>query len=432
MVLTDTAAADVANGWTVRAYLTWAADALAGAIAITLPWSTSATSILIVLWALVLLPSLDRESLRVMAHPAASLCGVLWLIAALGFLWSSAPMPDRLAAFKNMQKLLVVPLLFVEFRRSDRGMRVLKWGFLLSCTALLVVSWAVWLWPSAALRYLGLGVPGQLYTPGVPVRDYIIQGNEFIMCAFGLTHCAISAVQNGRRLIAVASAILTFLFLANVFFVAAGRTSLVVYVVLLLILAFQRFGRTGGLGFALVGLLLTAGAFASSSYLQGRAFSVIDEITHYRETNAETSTGLRLEFWKKSVDLIAASPIIGHGTGSITDLFRGLASGETGASSVVTGNPHNMTLEIAVQFGLVGVVALYAMWAAQLMLFRGSGFPEWMGVAVVVQGFVGSLSLSYLFDFTTGTTYLFGVGVLGGTVMRKREIEGMTHGSGAP
>jgi hypothetical protein len=88
-----------------------------------------------------------------------------------------------------------------------------------------------------------------------------------------------------------------------------------------------------------------------------------------------------------------------------------------------------MTLEIAVQFGLVGVAALYAMWAAQLLLFRGSGFPEWMGVAVVVQGFIGSLSLSYLFDFTTGTTYLFGVGILGGMVMRKREIEGMTQRS---
>src|SRR5262249_5947847 len=161
----------------------------------------------------------------------------------------------------------------------------------------------------------------------VPVKDYIVQSGEFVICALGLSHYAISAAEQGRRRTALAAAVLVAAFLANVFFVAAGRTSLVVYAVLLLILAFQRFGRRGGSLTAAGGFLVIAGIFVASPYLQIRAFSVIDEIRQYRQTDVETSTGLRLEFWRKSIDLVASAPIIGHGTGSITELFRHAASG---------------------------------------------------------------------------------------------------------
>jgi hypothetical protein len=413
-----------AEGWIDRDRLLRVADALVIGIAVVLPWSTSATSVLIVLWLVALLPSIDRQSLATaIAHPAAGLSVALCGIAALGFLWSSAPVVERFAELKSIQKLLVVPLLFIHFRRSASGSLVLR-AYLISCTALLAVSWALWLWPSAALRLFGIGAPDQPYILGVPVKDYIVQSGEFVICALGLSHHAISAAQQGRPRTALAMAVFVIVFLANVFFVAAGRTSLIVYAVLLLILAFQRFGRRGGFLFAAAGLLVSAGIFAASPYLQVRAFSVFDEIRLYRQSDAETSMGLRLEFWRKSIEFVAAAPIIGHGTGSITELFRHAASGTSGASSVVTGNPHNVTLEVAVQFGLLGVAVLYAMWAAQLLFFRGSGFAEWMGIALVVQGIIGSLSLSYLFDFTTGWTYMFGVGVLGGMVLRKSETPG--------
>ena len=49
------------------------------------------------------------------------------------------------------------------------------------------------------------------------------------------------------------------------------------------------------------------------------------------------------------------------------------------------GNPHNQTLNVAVQWGTVGVVMLYAMWLAHLLLFRGEGLVAWIGLMVVVQ-----------------------------------------------
>ena len=59
------------------------ADGLAVALAVSLPWSTSATGILAVLWLLVLVPTLDRAALRrVLTTPAGGLPVLLWALGA--------------------------------------------------------------------------------------------------------------------------------------------------------------------------------------------------------------------------------------------------------------------------------------------------------------------------------------------------------------
>lgn len=73
--------------------------------------------------------------------------------------------------------------------------------------------------------------------------------------------------------------------------------------------------------------------------------------------------------------------------------------------------------------GLVGAAVLWAIWIAHLLLFRGSGLAEWIGLVIVVQNIVGSLFNSHLFDFTQGWLYAVGVGVAGGIVLKKRRLE---------
>ncbi len=75
---------------------------------------------------------------------------------------------------------------------------------------------------------------------------------------------------------------------------------------------------------------------------------------------------------------------------------------------------------MAIQLGLVGVTVLWAMWIAHLLLFRGNGLAEWIGLAVVAQNLVGSLFNSHLFDFVQGWVYVIGVGVAGGAALRAR------------
>ena len=81
-------------------------------------------------------------------------------------------------------------------------------------------------------------------------------------------------------------------------------------------------------------------------------------------------------------------------------------------------NPHNQTLSVAVQWGLLGVLLLYAMWLAHLCLFGGEGLMAWIGLMVVVQNFFTSLFNSHIFDFNEGWMYVLGVGIAGAAALK--------------
>lgn len=139
------------------------------------------------------------------------------------------------------------------------------------------------------------------------------------------------------------------------------------------------------------------------------------------ESNSTTVSGMgsRLEYWRKSLRFVAEAPLIGHGTGSIRGLFASAAANAEidPLRGEIVGNPHNQTLSVAVQWGVVGVLILYALWFAHLSMFRGEGLPSWIGMLVVVQNMLSSLLNTHLFDFTSGWIYVRGVGVAGGMAL---------------
>src|SRR5437899_2116935 len=102
------------------------ADWLAVAVAASLPWSTSATLIFSFLWLAALAGSLRVADLRrELATAAGGLPAALWLVAAAGLIWATAPWPERLDGLASFHKLLAIPCLLVQFRRSAHGARVL-------------------------------------------------------------------------------------------------------------------------------------------------------------------------------------------------------------------------------------------------------------------------------------------------------------------
>jgi O-antigen ligase len=395
-----------------RARFAQAADWMAVAVAASLPWSTSLSGILIGIWLFCLIPTLDLRSLRwAVAIPAASIPLALFAYGVIGMAWGGASFEDQLGSIKPTLRFLAFPLLFIQFRRSERGIWVLG-GFLVSCTVLLGVSWLLTAWPV----YVG---PNSAY-PGVPIKDYIIQSGEFLICAFALAHLSISAWREQRRRAAAALAALAIVFLLNIAFVALARSTLIIFVVLLLVIALQRFAWKGTLAVLVAGAVFAGLAWVASPYLRARVYSVTQEVQDYRVQDGATSSGLRLEFWRKSLQMIGAAPVFGHGTGTVLDLFRKLANGGEGASAAVTDQPHNQTFQIAIQLGFVGAALLFGVWISHLFMFRGGGLAAWLGVGLVVQNIVACIFNTYLLEFTLGWIYVFGVGVLGGTMFRQR------------
>ncbi len=398
-----------------RVYLARIADWLAVGVAISLPWSTTATSILIVLWLVAILPTLDSDELRRELKTAAGLLPVLlWLLAAIGMLWADVTWAERFGGLGKFHRLLLIPLLLMQFRRSEHGMWVL-YGFFASVLALLITSWGLALIP---------GLPWRgMHQVGVPVKDYIFQSANFVLCAFALLGCGSEAMRARQWRPALAFTALAALFLANIFFIVGSRTALVVAPVLLLLLSGREFGWKGLIGACLLGSIVSGGIWFGSPYLRERLATSINELQAYRASGATNSTSLHLEFLRKSLLFVETAPIIGHGTGTIPELFHDAAVGQAGAASVSSENPHNQVFAVAIQLGLVGTAVLLAMWIAHLLLFRGGGLNAWFGLMVVVQNIVSSLFNSHLFDFTSGWLYVFGVGVAGGMVLRKRSSD---------
>ena len=389
------------------------ADWFALGVAVTLPWSTTATAIFITLWLLTALPTMDVGMLRRELTSAAGLLPVaLWVLAAIGMLWADVTWAERLGGLGKFHRLLLIPFLLAHFRVSARGVFVV-YGFFASVLLLLVVSWGLAVIP---------GLPWRgIHQTGVPVKDYIFQSTNFLICAFALIgYAGVEArARDWRSSLALIA--LAVVFLANIFFVIGSRTSFVVAPILLLLFGWRQFGWRGFVGAGLIGVLLGTAIWFGSPYVRERIDASLIELQYYRERNALNSTALHLEFLRKSVLFIEAAPIIGHGTGSIGEEFRHAALGQTGASAELVQNPHNQVFAVAIQLGVVGAIVLLAMWAAHLMLFAREGLMAWMGLVLVTNNIVSSLFNSHLFDFTSGWLYVFGVGVLGGMVLRERD-----------
>jgi O-antigen ligase len=175
--------------------------------------------------------------------------------------------------------------------------------------------------------------------------------------------------------------------------------------------------RTSVITFCAV-IVLAGVAFAASPKLRWTVETFSRDYRLYKEQNLPTSVGLRLEYWQKSLRFFANAPALGHGTGSVQRLFEQAAVGQVGAAADVVKNPHNQTLNVAIQWGVLGIVLLYAMWLSHLWLFRGEGLMAWIGLMVVVQNFFTSLFNSHIFDFNEGWMYVLGVGIAGAAMLK--------------
>jgi O-antigen ligase len=391
-----------------RARFADAADWLAVAVAASLPWSTSATGILLVLWLIAVLPTLDLAAVRrEVMTPAGGLPVLLWAFAALGMLWADVEWRERFAGLGGFHKLLLIPVFMAQFRRSGRAHWVVL-GFLVSSVLLLALSFALALMPGLTWR-------GKT-SVGVPFKDYIAQSGIFALCALGLLGQATEFWRQHRVQHALVLAGAAALFVANILYVATGRTTLVVVAALVVLLAFRRFGGRGSIMVCVLGGVLAGVVWTSSPYLRVRVNFLIEEITRYRESGEQTSAGQRLEFWQRSAEFVGEAPVLGHGTGTIESLFQRAAAAEPGSGALVTRNPHSQILTVAVQLGLVGAALLIAMWLAHLALFLPATPMAWFGLIVVAQNIIGSLFNSHLGDFTQGWIYVVGVGVLGGAM----------------
>jgi O-antigen ligase len=428
-----------------------AVDVFAILTAASLPFSTSLPAIFIAAMLIASAPFLDlRAFLHSLRRPIAAVPIAFFALGFVGTLWSDAAWGVRLYAVFPAAKLLVLPVLLYHFKRSERGTWVLV-AFLVSCTLLMIMSWIVTCAPALSLK------PAADASRGIFVKNYIDQSQEFALCAVALTYPVVELLRARKIWQALVLCAISLGMVANMVFVVVSRTALVTLPIMLVlfgILHLRLWINLLLLGAAIfVGLVAWAVPFGTiwssvapnvcatrlvpqlemSAVGRERLASPSLEWTFktfsrdyrlYEEEQVPTSFGERVTYWKHALRLIADAPLVGHGTGSAKGLFERAAHGPDWTAGVrIFPNPHNQTLNVAIQWGVLGIFVLYAMWLVHFMLFRGDGFASWIGLLVVVQNFLTSLFNSHIFDFHEGWMYVLGVGIAGGMVLKSKAAE---------
>ena len=163
-------------------------DLCAILIALSLPWSTSLVAIFGAALLITRIPFLDvRSFLQLLRQPICLAPIALFLLACVGTLWSDASWTTRLHAINPTIKLLMLPVLFYHFQRSERGLWVFI-AFLISCSLLAAMSWIVLFHPELSFRQIDP-------EPGIFVKSHIQQGQEFTLCAVALAFPIIASLR---------------------------------------------------------------------------------------------------------------------------------------------------------------------------------------------------------------------------------------------
>lgn len=403
------APAALAPGGRYAGWMLNVARASTVATAASLPFSTAATNVFMVFaflfWAL---SGRWRDTVRaIAAEPAAWWGCLLTMLLWLGVTWSQVSVGDAAGAIEKYRELALFGIVMALFTdRAWRG-RALA-AFFFATLALLLISYGIRFGWIHYVDPRGAGARDN----AVFLRNPITHGFIMSVLAYGSAVAALRAAgwrRWGFALVAVAAA-------ANVWLGVQGRTGYVVLAVLLLWLAASRWS-VRGLAVAVVGLAVLIGAiYAGVPSFQARVDKAFHEAAEYRAVQKDTSIGLRLHFWRRSLQWLSAHPALGAGTGAWGEAFyEATANDPPFFHSRTHQHPHNEYVNLSVQLGPAGFVLLAGLF---LVAFRRAGElpPEEARLAqgLVIAMAVGCLFNDLIWDMTEGHMWAVLGGVLFG------------------
>ncbi|MFU8798117.1 MAG: O-antigen ligase family protein [Gammaproteobacteria bacterium] len=322
-------------------------------------------------------------------HPIVLTTTFLFILLGVGTLYSAANIHDAANVWWKYRKLLY-PILLIPFLQNRQWRR-----------------WVLGIFIAAMMLTLSVS----FIDSNLVFKNHIAQNFLMAFTAYLLLQIAFHIKNNPLwQSLAALSALLA---ICNILFFVEGRTGYVVLTALLILTAWQYFHWKGiALGLVSAMLLLTF-AFATSNKFHQRVLHTVNEIQTYKTSNAITSAGLRLEFYKKTIQIIQKNPLLGQGTGSLAKSYAALVTDKTGASSIKTHNPHNEYLMLTAQIGIIGLgIFLYLLFQLWKYSYQLPLFERHIAQGVIVAFVVGCTLNSMLLDFTEGHWFIFFIALL--------------------
>ena len=383
----------------------WCAVALGFSIPISVAVDNLLLALVLAGW---LLSGALRDTITVVrGNPVCAAALVLLALLAAGTAYGNQAPGDAAYSFKKYLDLLLIPVFAWFFRdAATRRIGLLALAGSLALTLVLSLGLKLGVVPQNAL------MTGDAASP----TAFKLRLTHNILMAFGAFLFAWFAATEESRRWRIAWGILAVLAALNVTMMVQGATGYLILGALGLLFAYG-IGRWRGFGIA--ALAVTSAALLLA-YLPGpfqERVSTIDQEFRGWEAHRPqtTSIGLRLEFYRNTLRIIAEHPVIGVGTGGFPRAYEDHVRGSGMAS---TRNPHSEFLHLTAQLGPLGLAALlWLFWQQWRTAPRLAGVLEReLARGLVAAMVIGCLYNSLLLDHTEGLLYAWLTGLLYGGV----------------
>ena len=294
--------------------------------------------------------------------PHSTSAAILLALAGLGLsiFWSTAPMDEASHAWLKHAKLAMIPLLIALLRTRAEALAALA-CFLAVQGFVLAVSW---------LQVFQVPIP--FPTQSTPGRDALVFAGHLdqpIMTSLAAAvfwHLREDLGLHGRRGLYIASAVVAAA-MASVLLVQFGRTGHLVAIAMVCAAVFWSIPRRFKLAAALSPLVVAGAIAAGSSQVQHRMAVVWQESTSYAESgDIESSSGERLNYWRRSLQAFAERPVLGFGVGSWNMEYNRLEGGKGRLHTWQIRNPHEEFLLWMVEAGLLGLLLVVGVFGSAI------------------------------------------------------------------
>jgi O-antigen ligase len=190
------------------------------------------------------------------------------------------------------------------------------------------------------------------------------------------------------------------------YFIYIERTGYIIGIGLFSLFILQRLKWQALVSLLIIIPLLVTAIYTTSPTFHKRTNEIFSDIVSYQQNKKLTSVGYRLAFAEYSFKIIKSHPLLGTGTGSFSEMYKN-AGGPDLTPGMLLGHPHNEYLFIAVQTGILGLLAFLIWIFVQIIESYALPFTEKRLVQGVILAFViNSFTNASLSINTTGMTYI--------------------------
>jgi len=347
-----------------------------------IPMSTALTNVILALillfWILDNISDRFKRWILVLKfNPVAFMGLVIFLIHVAGVLYTNGEKERIVESLGDGAKFLFISMSMIYFKDKQYQSTFLV-SFVLAMSITLTLSYLLWMDM----------LPGFIHIKGGPQDCYIFLNHiaQNIFMAFMAFMAAVwsrTAIGYQKKIL---WGIFSLLALFNVLFMVAGRTGHLLIGVLFLyyLISWDRVKSLIVAGLVLLFLGVSAWLIPSNSFFL-RAKTAIEEVKAWeygKPAYTDSSSGLRLEFYINTLNIIKENPIFGTGTGGFEKAYRVFTKN---TKMNPTDNPHNEYLMMTAQFGFIGLAGLLGFFWVQ---WRNAKFFDDSRTTIMARGFV--------------------------------------------